>query len=63
MWAQYKKTFAKTQMVIAIVTAAIYLALGQGAARAAVFFLMMQMGAVAGAMWGVRLRKKVDGQI
>jgi uncharacterized membrane protein YfcA len=62
MWQQYKKTFAKTQLVIAIVTAATYLWLGQMVARSAVFFLMMQLGAITGAMWGVRLKKKVDGR-
>jgi hypothetical protein len=62
MWEQYKKTFAKTQAVIVVVTAATYFLMGELAARSAVFFLMMQLGAVAGAAWGVRLRRKVDGQ-
>ena len=60
MWEQYKRTFGKTQTAIALVTAATYLYLGQVAARSAVFFLVMQVGAVLGAAWGVRLRKKVD---
>ena len=62
MWEQYKKTFAKTQAVIVVVTAATYFLMGELAARSAVFFVMMQLGAVAGAAWGVRLRRKVDGQ-
>jgi hypothetical protein len=62
MWEQYKRTFRKTQAVIATVTVATYYGLGQVASRSAVFFLMMQVGAVLGAMWGVRLKKKVDGK-
>lgn len=62
MWEQYKRTFAKTQLVIMVVTAATYLGLGQVAARSAVFFLVMQIGAFAGAAWGVRLKRKVDGR-
>jgi hypothetical protein len=61
MWEQYKRTFAKTQLVIMVVTAATYWGLGQVAERSAVFFLMMQIGALAGAAWGVRLKRKVDG--
>jgi hypothetical protein len=61
MWEQYKKTFAKTQAVIVVITAATYFLMGELAARSAMFFLMMQIGAFAGAAWGVRLRKKVDG--
>jgi hypothetical protein len=62
MWEQYKRTFAKTQLVIAVVTGGTYFYMGQLAARSAVFFLMMQMGAVVGAMWGTRLKNKVDRQ-
>jgi hypothetical protein len=62
MWDQYKRTFTKTQAVIAIATMGTYFYLGHGAARSAVFFLMMQIGGVLGAMWGTRLRKKVDSQ-
>jgi uncharacterized membrane protein YfcA len=63
MWHQYKRTFAKTQLVIALVTAGTFLGLGQVWARSAVFFLVMQVGAVLGAGWGVRLRRKVDGRV
>jgi uncharacterized membrane protein YfcA len=60
MWEQYKKTFAKTQTVIVVATLATYAYLGHEVARSAVFLLMMEVGAVAGAVWGVRLKKKVD---
>jgi uncharacterized membrane protein YfcA len=63
MWQQqYKRTFGKTQAVIAIVTAGTYLYLGHVVERSAIFFLVMQVSAVVGAMWGVRLKRKVDGQ-
>jgi uncharacterized membrane protein YfcA len=62
MWEQYKKTFAKTQAVIAMVAAATYFYMGQVPARTAVFFLVMQIGAVVGAAWGVRLKRKVDSR-
>jgi uncharacterized membrane protein YfcA len=62
MWEQYKKTFAKTQAVIAAVAVGTYFYMGHVAARSAVFFLVMQLGAVVGAMWGVRLRRKVDSR-
>jgi hypothetical protein len=62
MLEQYKKTFRKTQAVILIATVATYYGLGHVAARSAVFFLMMEIGAVLGAMWGVRLKRKVDGK-
>jgi hypothetical protein len=63
MWEQYKKTFAKTQAVILVVTAATYLLMGGLVGRSAVFFVMMQLGALAGAGWGVRLRRKVDAKL
>jgi hypothetical protein len=61
MWQQqYRKTFAKTQAVIAVVTAWTYFGLGHWFTRSTVFFVVMQAAAVVGAMWGVRLRSKVD---
>ena len=62
MWEQYKRTFSRTQVVIAAVTIGTYWYMGHGAARSATFFLVMQIGAVVGAMWGTRLKRKVDGQ-
>jgi len=62
MWEQYKKYFAKTQAVIAVVTIGTFLYMDHVVARSAVFFLMMQVGAVMGAIWGTRLKKKVDKQ-
>jgi hypothetical protein len=62
MWEQYKKTFAKTQAVIGMVTAGTFLFMGHMVARSAAFFVVMQVAAVVGAMWGVRLKRKVDGR-
>ena len=62
MWEQYKRTFSRTQVVIAAATIATYFYLGHVATRSAAFFIVMQIGAVVGAMWGTRLRRKVDGQ-
>jgi hypothetical protein len=60
MWEQYKRTFGKTQTVIALVTAGTYLYLGRYVPRALVFFVVMQLAAFVGAAWGVRLRGKVN---
>jgi hypothetical protein len=62
MWEQYKKTFAKTQGVIVVVTVGTYLYLGHMVARSAVFFVVMQLSAAVGAMWGTRLKNKVNRQ-
>ena len=62
MWEQYKKTLAKTQAVIAAITIGTYFYVGHSAMRSAMFFLVMQLGAVIGAMWGTRLKRKVDRQ-
>jgi hypothetical protein len=62
MWEQYKRTFAKTQTVIGMVTAGTYVYMGHLVARSLVFFVVMQIAALVGAMWGVRLKKKVDGR-
>lgn len=60
MLEQYKKTFASMQVFIAMVTAALYFALGRRWTLAAGFFLMMQVGAVFGAAWAARLKKRLN---
>ena len=62
MWEHYKKTFAKTQATIFLVTAGTYLFLGRYVPRSLSFFVVMQLAAVVGAAWGVRLRRKVNGK-
>ena len=60
MWSQYKSTSLRIQTVIAMVTCAAYFATGHRLPAAAVFFAVMQIGAVLGAMWGVRLKAKAQ---
>ena len=55
MWEHYRKTFMGMQIVIALVTIGVYLLLGQ-LAQAAVFFLVMQISAVMGAVWAARIK-------
>ena len=62
-WEQYKKNFSTMQAVILIATIAIYMYLGHEMPRAAVFFSIMELGAILGAVWGVRLRRKVNREI
>ena len=58
MWEQYKKTFVRMQVLIAFVSLAV-LTWTHLVPLAAFFFAAMQLGAVSGAMWGVRLKEKV----
>ena len=59
MLEQYKKTFVRMQIVIATVTIGV-LAWTHVASLAALFFATMQLGAISGAMWGVRLKGMVQ---
>ena len=59
MWEHYKRTFKSVQTAIALATVVIYFGLHRMPAVTAAFFLMMQLGSVAGAAWGQRLRRKV----
>ncbi|HEU4732610.1 MAG TPA: hypothetical protein VFT22_32165 [Kofleriaceae bacterium] len=43
-------------MVIAVVTCAAFIATGYRVPAAAVFFAVMQLGAVMGAMWAARIK-------
>jgi hypothetical protein len=56
MWTQYRRTLLRIQAVIAVVTCAALIATGFRAPAATVFFVVMQLGAVVGAMWGARIR-------
>ena len=56
MWEQYKKTAKGIQIVIAIVTIAIAI-WSQHLAAGAVFFVAMQLSALLGAGWAVRLHR------
>jgi len=56
MWTLYRSTFVRIQAVIAMVTFVALVATDYRVPAAAVFFAVMQIGAVLGAMWGMRLR-------
>jgi hypothetical protein len=58
MWEQYMKTFWRIQVVIVLVSIGV-IAWTHLWPLAAMFFATMQLGAVSGAMWGVRLKDKV----
>ena len=58
MLDQYKKTFAPTQAVIAMIAVAV-LRLRNSWGLAGLFFLTMQVAAVIGAAWALRLRDKL----
>jgi len=62
MWEHYKKTFKSVQAAIAIATIAIYFGLQHRASVTVVFFLMMQVGSLVGALWANRLRRKMQTQ-
>ena len=62
MWDHYRKTFTKMQIFIALATAGIFFGLGHRWGMASVFFAMMQVGAVVGAWWGNRLRRRLNPQ-
>jgi len=58
MWEQYKKTAKLIQPVIVIVCVAIYFMTGRQMLVAATFFVVMELGAVVGAAWGARLKRR-----
>lgn len=59
MLERYRRTFLVTQGAIAAVTVAVLLQSHRLAAAAA-FFVAMQLGAVAGAFWAARVKRKVE---
>lgn len=57
MWDQYKKTFLRMQAVILAITVVVALAT-RNAPMVERFFFIMQIGSVAGVVWGLRLRSR-----
>jgi uncharacterized membrane protein YfcA len=60
MWIQYRKTLIPTQVVVATVcllTLLLFKAPWQGIVA---IFVAMQIGAVLGARWAIRLRRKIE---
>jgi len=62
MWEHYRKTLARMQMFILLASTALYYVLGRRVLVAATFFAMMQVGALVGAWWGDRLRRRLRHQ-
>jgi hypothetical protein len=56
MWARYKKSFVGMQSLIAVITLGA-LILSHRVFLAGTFFIMMQLGALFGAMWATRLER------
>ena len=56
MWEQYKRTFIRTQAIIWLVSLLMF-ALSRSWQVGATFLVLMQIGSVAGVMWGIRLRR------
>lgn len=61
MWSQYKRTLPFVQATILVVTVWIFLTAHHLLLLAALFFAVMQLGAILGAMWAYRLKQKVGG--
>jgi uncharacterized membrane protein YqjE len=57
MWSQYKKTFVPTQSAIWVFVALIAL-WSHRLSTAAVFLVVMQLSAVIGALWSLRIKSK-----
>jgi hypothetical protein len=60
MWNHYKKSFLFIQLLILMVTAAVFQSAQHRLAVAAFFFLFMQLSSVIGSMWATRLRRKLE---
>ena len=61
MWLnQYKKTFVGMQLVIALITAAVYFGMYGVLAPTLSFFLVLQGAALAGALWASRIKRRLD---
>jgi hypothetical protein len=59
MLEQYKKTLIPTQVFIAVITLGV-LFLTHRFVAAMAFFVIMQVGALVGVQWGLRLKGKIE---
>jgi hypothetical protein len=64
MWQHYRKTFLRMQLGIWLVSAGVFIGYGYALPPALIFFAVMQVGALLGAMWAARLtgalRRRAD---
>ncbi len=58
MWKQYRKTFVPIQLMILTICLIGYFGVHMPAQTMASYWLIMQVFAVVGAAWGIRLRSK-----
>jgi CDP-diglyceride synthetase len=63
MWEQYKKTFWGMQLVIALVTCAVYLRFYHLVIPTVSLFLILQAGSVAGAFWASQLKRRFQSHV
>ena len=61
VWKQYLKTAPYIQGAIAIVAIALFLSQRFLPMQIAIVVLTMEIGAVIGAFWGVRLKRRLGG--
>ena len=59
MWEHYKKTLFRMQVFILLISGALYYTLGRRFLMAVTFYAIMQLGALVGAWWGDRLRRRL----
>jgi hypothetical protein len=57
MWEQYRRTFRSMQALMIVVTL-VAMSWTRSVTFTATFFVMMQIGAVVGAMWGHSLKQR-----
>jgi hypothetical protein len=62
MWDQYRKNFVGMQIVICLMTIAIYFLSGRQLGSAVTFLGTMQIAALLGAYWGHSLKQRIRGR-
>ena len=60
MWEQYRKTLIPLQAIILIACGWLYLTGQAPLMGVLVIFLVMQLGAVLGAMWAARIKHRIE---
>ena len=60
MWEQYRKTLIPTQIVVVIVCLGMLIMFSAPWQGVLAIFAAMQIGAILGARWGVRLKRKIE---
>ena len=61
MWLkQYRRNFVGMQVVIALITISVYFAMYRALEPTFWFFLVLQGGALAGALWASRIKRRFD---